>query len=106
MAKKEIVKKQTIKIGDLNVETLKTIDSKLKELQEELTAKIQSYNEAVTALNTQKKFLLQTVVSHAGKTDIPRWTLTEDYQLVEQTEDEYNELLKMQGAVETLINEK
>jgi hypothetical protein len=96
-------KKKTIKIADDNVAFLKEIDFKIKQAQDEITEKVNEYNKLATALNAQKQFILKTVINQAGMADVPRWLLTSDYELVEQTEEEYEASLEISGAIEHKI---
>ncbi len=91
--------KQIITISKSNVELLQELDNSIKEAQNVLSSQIEGYNNLVNSLNYKKQFLLKSLINQEDMGDVKRWILNEEYVLVEQTEEEYEELLTSNNSV-------
>lgn len=94
------MEKKTINISTSNVSLLKEIDNSIKEAQAFLNTQVEEYNKRVNALNYQKQFLLKSLINQEDMGDIKTWFLDDEYNLIEQTDEEYKELFSTASVVE------
>lgn len=96
--------KQHSVISESNKEILRAIDQELIKERQGIEAIVQNYNNKINSLSNQKRTLLISIVNEKELSKDTNWRLTEEYDLVEVTKEEYEAELQNKNMQE-VVNE-